>query len=111
MFSTAPECAWFAGSPVEGVMASVAKKETQFQEEAVADFVSREWWIPDLSEDLQSAIAAAVSAIERSVEEPVAMYPVWRSTPRTGPDIRLAVVIWTRNPFVCGTLDGGPRDP
>ena len=53
-------------------MVSVAKKETHYQEEEVAviDFISREWWIPDLRGDLQSAIAAAVSVIERSVEEP-----------------------------------------
>ena len=31
-FSVAPECAWFAGSHVEGVVASLAKKETHHQE-------------------------------------------------------------------------------
>ena len=62
----------FAGSHVDGVMVSVAMKEIHYHEgEAVVIvFVPREWWIPDLSGDLQSAIAAAVSAIERSVEEP-----------------------------------------
>ena len=53
-------------------MVSVAKKEIHFQagEAAETDFVTREWWIPDLSGGLQLAIVAAVLAIERSAEEP-----------------------------------------
>ena len=51
---------------------SVAKKDTRHRAEEVAVFnsVSREWWIPHLGEEFHSAIAAAVLAIERSVEVP-----------------------------------------
>ena len=58
---------------MDGGIVIVAKKETYYreeEEEAVIDSVPREGWIPDLSGDLQSAIAAADSAIERSVDEP-----------------------------------------
>ena len=43
-FSVAPECAWFAGSHVDGVMVSMAKKEIHFHagEAAETDFVKRE---------------------------------------------------------------------
>ena len=63
----APECAWFAGSHVEGVVFSVAKKGTHHQEAEAMN--TREWWIPNLSRGLQSAIEVAVAAIGQILEE------------------------------------------
>ena len=60
-----------AGSRVDGVLVSLVRNESRFQDSGVESAsVQMEWWLPDLSGDLQSAIAAAVCAIERSAEAP-----------------------------------------